>query len=732
MKFYQPSVSFASGELTPVLAARVDLAAYAIGAKEITNMIVLPQGGLINRPGTKHLSSGSALYGARLIPFIFNADTAYCLVYKEEARISVYDRTGAYVEEIDKADDIPIVHYYPRADLAEIRWLQSADIIYIFHPNHPVQRIERRGTGWSMKEVEFKNGPYQDMNTDPTLDPDSDLDLSEIEMSIESRTVEGEATLRSNVPYFTQAHVGLLLKLEFTIEATGGDFELEYAHDETAPPAPAESEAFEMFGPSTIKSGGKWTGLVEIYRKRPEDSDYIKVKEYRSDDDYNFGYQEDVQIYGTLYKLAYSRSAGRGRVNLEWSSGGGLIARQVRTHHLVNSRTMWTYTLDDVTNDAGPSKDWAWGAFGPSLGYPALGIFHQERLILANSPCYRQTLWMSQSASWEDFGTSIPLEDTDAITMTLAAKRVDEITGLASRSDLLIFTVGGEWVAKSGRQSDVFTPTSVVVTPSGYHGSHNMEPLDVGSFTLFVQRHGKVVRGMGYKLDIDGYSSNELSILSSHLFEGARAERWTYQQEPWSAVWIVLDSGDVLALTLQQEHQVTAWTRNRFHTPVQDVCCIPGAEQDEVFYLCATDGQPASSNLVMLRHRRDATGEFDANTYKDESRYGYVSAFESMELEQNANGSLQGRHKQVPQVTMRVFRSGGFHAGIMTENSGELDQIAFPGELSPKYRDKPYTGDVHLAIPGGVGREARLRVENRSPRPLTLLGYYQTVEVGEG
>ena len=727
MKFYQPGVSFASGELTPTLAARVDLAAYNIGASEITNFIVLPQGGLANRPGTELLSSGSALYGARLIPFVFNASTAYCIVYKQGGEIDIYGSTGTRLHSFSGFG-------YTLSELAEIRWLQSADIMYIFHPNRQTRKLSRYAENdWRMTAVEFLNGPYQDMNVDLTGSAYTG-NLSDVEMTIYSSTSSGEleVTLMSSEPYFTANHVGLLFKLEFKVPADGDDFDLEYAYNETAPPAPTESGEFAMFGASTIKSGGTWTGLVEIYRKTPEESVFTKVKEYRSSNDYNFGHQEDVELYGTLFKVAYSKTSGTGgsKVNIDWSSGGGLVARHVRTTRFLGSTHMLVEPLDNVESDAGPSKDWAWGAFGGVLGYPSLGIFHQERLILANSPSQRQTLWMSKSASWEDFGTSIPTEDTDAITVTLAAKRVDEITGLASRSDLLIFTVGGEWVAKTGRQSDVFTPSSIIITPSGYHGSHDMEPLDVGTFTLFVQRHGKVVRGMGYQLDIDGYQSNEISILSSHLFENTRASRWAYQQEPWSVVWIVLDSGDVLALTMQQEHQVTAWTRNRFYTPVQDICCIPGDEQDELFILCATDGRPASSNLTMLKHRVDAG--YNDRDYLDESAHGYVSAFESMELEQNANGSLQGRHKHIPGITFRVFRTCGFHAGVMTENSDELDQIKFPGDLSPRYLNAPYTGDIQFESPGGVGRSARVRVENRTPRPLTLLGFYQMVDINEG
>ena len=52
MKLYDAKPSFAGGELAPTLHARIDLAQYAIGARTMKNWIVLPQGGIVNRPGT--------------------------------------------------------------------------------------------------------------------------------------------------------------------------------------------------------------------------------------------------------------------------------------------------------------------------------------------------------------------------------------------------------------------------------------------------------------------------------------------------------------------------------------------------------------------------------------------------------------------------------------------------------------------------------------------------------
>lgn len=720
MKFYPSSVSFASGELSPVLSARVDLSAYSIGARELTNFIVLPQGGLINRPGTRVLSQGSGLYSARLIPFIFNAITSYCIVYETGGHIHVYNNDGTFAGNF-------IGFQYNEQELQEIRWLQSADVIYIFHANRQTHKIMRHSdTNWSMEPVVFENGPYQDMNTD-RADHLFTGNLADVNMRITTDD-SGNHFLHSDVPYFTAEHIGLLFRLEFTVKAASGHITLRYS----PPNEPTFSEEFMMYGPSTITTTGTWTGRVTVWRKFPTDTDFVQVHSKSSNDDANMGYQEDVQFYGTKYKLSLTRDDGSGyvTVNAEWSSSGGLIARQVRITGFIDDQTMSVTPLDDVITDTGDSRDWAFGAFGGVLGYPSIGIFHQERLVLANSKSQRQTVWMSRSASWEDFGTEIPTVDTDAITITIASKQIDDIVGLSSRSDLLIFTIGGEWVAKAGKNNDVFTPSSVIITPSSYHGSYNIQPLEVSSYVLFAQRHGKVVRGMGYQFDIDGYNSNELSVLSSHLFDDTMIRDWAYQQEPWSVVWIALDSGVVLALTIQEEHKVTAWARCTFRTPIRDVMCIPGNGQDELFMLGWNEDQPGSSKLMMLNHRNDDS-TFSPSSYLDEASYPYESVFESMELEQNVNGSLQGRFKHVPEAAIRVYKAYGFSAGIMTENNKSIDRIRFPGGLSPETRTVPFTGDVLVTLPGGAGRESRVKVVNSEPHPLTLLGVYMTVEIND-
>ena len=58
---------------------------------------------------------------------------------------------------------------YNTADLADLKFAQSADVMYICHPNYTVHKLSRTGhTSWFLDEVEFTAGPLLDHNIEVT------------------------------------------------------------------------------------------------------------------------------------------------------------------------------------------------------------------------------------------------------------------------------------------------------------------------------------------------------------------------------------------------------------------------------------------------------------------------------------------------------------------------------------------------------------------------------------
>ena len=49
--------SFVSGELSPLLKGRIDLAQYYQGVQTAKNVVIVPQGGMKRRPGTEYVQT---------------------------------------------------------------------------------------------------------------------------------------------------------------------------------------------------------------------------------------------------------------------------------------------------------------------------------------------------------------------------------------------------------------------------------------------------------------------------------------------------------------------------------------------------------------------------------------------------------------------------------------------------------------------------------------------------
>ena len=74
--------SFTAGEISPRLEGRTNIEKYREGLSELTNMVVMPHGGVTRRPGTEYLGEvKSSSVKTRLIPFQFKTSDTYILEF---------------------------------------------------------------------------------------------------------------------------------------------------------------------------------------------------------------------------------------------------------------------------------------------------------------------------------------------------------------------------------------------------------------------------------------------------------------------------------------------------------------------------------------------------------------------------------------------------------------------------------------------------------------------------
>jgi len=158
--------SFTAGEMSDSMQGRTDFAKYFSAASRIENFVVLPHGPITRRPGTYFVSEvKTSSAKTRLIPFTFSTTQTYILefgnqyirFYKDDGQIT----SGGSAYEISSP--------YTTAQLFNLKFAQSADVMYICNENHAVRKLSRTGhTSWSLTEVEFTDGPYLDSNTTST------------------------------------------------------------------------------------------------------------------------------------------------------------------------------------------------------------------------------------------------------------------------------------------------------------------------------------------------------------------------------------------------------------------------------------------------------------------------------------------------------------------------------------------------------------------------------------
>jgi hypothetical protein len=159
--------NFTAGELTPRLKGRVDVNKYQNGVQILKNFIIMPQGGVYRRPGTKFINEvkDSSKF-TRLIPFEFSTIQAYVLEFGD-LYIRIYRDGGLVVD--GNGDPIEVVTPYTADDLRLLQFTQSADVLYIVHPGYKPRKLSRTAhTNWTLTEIDFKDGPYLSLNKTST------------------------------------------------------------------------------------------------------------------------------------------------------------------------------------------------------------------------------------------------------------------------------------------------------------------------------------------------------------------------------------------------------------------------------------------------------------------------------------------------------------------------------------------------------------------------------------
>jgi len=683
--------SFNAGEFSPLLEGRFDLQKYGSACRTLENFLIQPYGGVTKRPGTRFVAATKyAAKKARLVKFEYSADQAYHLEFGDEYIRFVQNggqvvkdspaawltgtvyAVGDFVEEAgdtyycieahtagtfatDLAADkwveqsvYEIPTPYLEADLPQLRFARSADVMFIVHPDYAPRQLSRFAhDNWTLEPVEFVGGPFLDENTGATTITPSypawvtatDYEIGDhVEVSnlayvaitdhtsgAGNPTPPGNTTdwrqiyqfdgddlvLTASANLFDAKHVGSLWRIRHQREAMAVEASFSAATQSSAP--------FQVFGSWRFVTRGTWTATVEIQRSYDNGATWLTFQVYTGANDFNTNTTGEEIERGVLYRITRT-VAGSGtlgwmfNINQQYYDGTVKITA-------VNSATEAVATVEQPVGSLDATDLWSEGAWSEYRGYPAIVAFFEQRLFFANTVTQPQTIWGSKSAIFKDFTPGV--EDDEAITLTMLSDSVNAIRWMEPQSQLLIGTSGGEWRLGGSDIGEPLTPTNASLKRQSTYGSRDGESQLVNDVVLFLQRQGRKVREMTLDPNSvqDKYVAPDLTILAEHI-TGLGITEIGYQQQPDSILWCVREDGELAAMTYERAQDVVGWHRHITDGAFESISVIPGASEDEIGVIVRREIDGSTVRYIEVFAPRD-WGSDQADMYFVDSGLSY-------------------------------------------------------------------------------------------------------------
>jgi hypothetical protein len=244
--------SFAGGEVTPEFWGRIDDAKYQTGLAVCRNFICKPQGPIENRPGTQFVREvKNSAVATRVIPFTYSTTQTmvielgagyfrfhtagasllystpsawltttayavgdlvanggsnyYCTTAHTAGTFATDLAAGKWYALPSNPNVYEIPNPYAAADLFDIHFVQSADVLTLVHPNYPPQELRRLGaTKWTLAAVSFASAqvPPTGVSASPSGGTGTDYEYvvtSVGEIGIDESTISTSATCNGNL-----------------------------------------------------------------------------------------------------------------------------------------------------------------------------------------------------------------------------------------------------------------------------------------------------------------------------------------------------------------------------------------------------------------------------------------------------------------------------------------------------------------------------------------------------
>jgi hypothetical protein len=297
---------------------------------------------------------------------------------------------------IGDSGTVEITSPYDADDVSNIRYDQSADVVYLDCDGVHPYKIERRGTGrsWSLVKYEPTNGPFLSAAS------------SSARLSVSQRY--GNTTISSDIPFFREGHAGALIRMFHgaqsglwplgAVEAKTDAIKVTGISDTGDSGTPSQGSERRI----TINVTGTYTGTLQLERsfEGPE-SGFHPVSTSK-------GYIKggstatDTGTFGRIINDPDDNTTAWYRARMTaWTSGTALVS-MTYPHGGINGIGRITDYQSNIScgfevlsrfSDTGTTDVWQEGAWSEAQGFPSAPALHGGRLFHSG----QSNLWGSVS-----------------------------------------------------------------------------------------------------------------------------------------------------------------------------------------------------------------------------------------------------------------------------------------------------------------------------------------------
>jgi len=250
--------------------------------------------------------------------------------------------------------------------------------------------------------------------------------------------------------------------------------------------------------------------------------------------------------------------------------------------------------------------------FAGAGDYPRASTYYQQRVVYGGPANKANRIDLSQSGDFNNFNTSFPTRDSDAIQFALSARQRQDVLFFVPVEDLIVFTTSSEWRVR-GNDSGTITPNAIdAKQQSSYGCAENIQPLIVQDDIVFVQAKGQTVRSIAYDFGQNKYAGVNLSLLAGHLFRNRTVVAMAYAQAPYSTMIFVMSDGVALSFTYLKAEEVWAWSPHYTDGSFESVAVVAEGDEDVPYFVVRRTVGGVQKRYVERRTRREISNVADA------------------------------------------------------------------------------------------------------------------------